>query len=100
MSRVSEFEELPEAMVLYLAARLTKVSKHAGGRQGQKCRAKARRRGTWGKAVRRRQRAAHRLAVDRCVAHVAVTRRGLGMTTVTYDEAGRRILWQEPGSLS
>lgn len=100
MSRVSEFEDLPEAMVLYLAARLTKASKHEPGRRGQAYRARCRRRGTWGKVVRRRQLAAQRLARDFRVATVHVRRGGPGVTTWTYDEAGRGIPWQEPGSAS
>jgi hypothetical protein len=50
-------------MVKYLAARLVNVSKHAGGRSGQKALAKAHRRGTHGKAVRRRRLASQRVAL-------------------------------------
>jgi len=56
-------EDMPVGMVNYLAARLTKVSDHARGHAGEKFRARARRRGTWGKIVRRRQLARQRLAL-------------------------------------
>jgi hypothetical protein len=86
VSRVSEFEELPEAMVRYLAARLTKVSKHASGHAGQKFRARARRRGTYGKIVRRRTLARQRLALTSRTWTVAVQGRK-SWPEVTLDEA-------------
>lgn len=49
------YRELPAAMVNYFAARMVRISKHAGGHRGQKAKAKARRRGVHGKAVRRRE---------------------------------------------
>lgn len=56
-------EELPVGMANYLAARVAKISKHYAGHVGQKVTAKAHRRGTHGKAVRRRRLAAQRLAL-------------------------------------
>jgi hypothetical protein len=63
MPRLNEYDDLPPAMVVYLASRLTKVSKHARGHAGEKYRARARRRGTWGGICRRRTLARQRLAL-------------------------------------
>ena len=48
----------------FLTRNFQRPSKHRGGRAGQKYKAKARRRGTWGKAVRRRRLAARREVVE------------------------------------
>lgn len=56
-------DDMPIGMINYLAARLVRVSKHAAGHPGQKFRARARRRGAFGKIVRRRQLARQRLAL-------------------------------------
>ena len=89
MAALSEWEdrELPVAMVAYLAARLSPVSKHAAGHRGEKYRARARRRGTYGKACRRRALARQRLALTSRtdVAHAA--RLAAAPAGFTYDEA-------------
>lgn len=101
MSRVSEFEELPEAMVRYLAARLTKVSKHARGHAGQKFRARARRRGAWGKIVRRRTLARQRLALTSRTDAAVTARLAQAPPGFVYDEVvpfavPESLKWQEP----
>jgi hypothetical protein len=65
MAHLNEFDDLPPAMVNYLAARLTKTSKHARGHAGEKYRARARRRGAWGGICRRRTLARQRLALTK-----------------------------------
>lgn len=65
------YAELPPAMVNYLAARLTKVGKHAGGHRGQRAKAHMRRHGTWGKASRHRRLAANRAQISSCRATLA-----------------------------
>lgn len=58
----------------FLTRHVQRPSKHRAGHVGQLCKAKAKRRGTWGKAVRRRQLAARR----ELVAARSATVRGRG----------------------
>jgi hypothetical protein len=81
MSSLNEFDDLPPAMVVYLASRLTKVSKHAAGHRGEKYRARARRRGAWGSICRRRTLARQRLALTNRSRHALANQAG-----AVYDE--------------
>ena len=87
MTRLQEYDDLPEAMVLYLASRLTKVSKHSPGHAGQKYRARARRRGAWGKVCRRRALARQRLALTSRTAVTLAARIAQEPEGFVYDEA-------------
>jgi hypothetical protein len=85
MGRLGEFEEdLPAAMIVYLAARASRVSKHAAGHRGQQYRARARRRGEWGKIVRRRALARQGLALTSRREAAVATRIARGIPI--YDE--------------
>jgi hypothetical protein len=77
----------PPRKEIYLASRLTKVSKHSPGHAGQKYRARARRRGAWGGICRRRTLARQRLALTSRVAAATATRLGATPSGFAYDEA-------------